>query len=64
MTTSVVAGNVAFAELCGLLERLQKMSGNDKKKRILKDFVDKWRQFHDDVHKDDKSTVCVTFSAY
>ena len=58
MDTPTVAGKVPFAELCGLLEKLQKISGNDKKKRILRDFVEKWRQFHNDVHKDEINTVC------
>ncbi|GFN81474.1 DNA ligase [Plakobranchus ocellatus] len=50
-----VASKVTFAELCGLLEKIQKTQGNDKKKRVLKDFVDKWRDFHTKVHKDDSA---------
>ena len=49
----VVAEKVAFAELCGLLEKLSKTQGNDKKKRVLKDFVDQWRNLHNDIHSDD-----------
>ena len=49
----VVAGKVPFAELCGLLEKLSKTQGNDKKKRVLRDFVDLWRRLHSEVHADD-----------
>ncbi|XP_005097120.1 DNA ligase 4 [Aplysia californica] len=52
-----VASKVSFAELCGLLERIQKMQGNEKKRRVLRDFVEKWRQFHDEVHKDSPNTT-------
>lgn len=48
-----VASKVKFAELCGLLERIEKTQGNDKKKRVLKGFVDKWREFHKEIHNDD-----------
>lgn len=53
---SSVASNVKFSELCGLLEKINKTQGNDKKKRVLKDFIDKWRYFHQNLHKDDKDT--------
>ena len=45
-TNSTVNGpekKVRFTEICGLLERLQKTTGNDNKKQILKDFISKWR---------------------
>ncbi|XP_059173254.1 DNA ligase 4-like [Physella acuta] len=53
---STVASKVKFSEICGLLEKVHNTQGNDKKKRILKDFVDKWRDFHDQIHKDDSDT--------
>ena len=59
----VVAGKVAFAELCGLLEKLSKTQGNEKKKRVLREFVDRWRRLHSEVHSDDAdTTVRVTTS--
>lgn len=51
-----VASKVYFAELCGLLEKISKTQGNDKKKRILKDFIDHWRSSHKLLH--DNDTVC------
>nr|KAG5701196.1 hypothetical protein BaRGS_023305 [Batillaria attramentaria] len=60
-TRSEVAARVPFAELCGLLEKLSKTQGNDKKKRILKDFVDKWRNLHSEVHKDDADSTTDSF---
>ena len=53
MMAASVASKVKFAELCGLLEKIEKTQGNDKKKRVLRGFVDKWREFHAEVHKDD-----------
>ena len=52
-----VASQVPFAELCGLLERLQKTTGNEKKKKVLKDFIEKWRQYHETLHKPSSDTV-------
>ena len=52
-----VASKVHFAELCGLLEKISKTQGNDKKKRILKDFIDQWRQSHNALHGADKDSV-------
>ncbi|GFR84311.1 DNA ligase [Elysia marginata] len=50
-----VASQVQFAELCGLMEKIEKTRGNDNKKRVLRGFVDKWREFHTKIHKDDTS---------
>ena len=59
-----VASKVHFAELCGLLEKISKTQGNDKKKRILKDFIDQWRQSHNALHGAGKDTVgCCPFQA-
>ncbi|KAK3794568.1 hypothetical protein RRG08_003717 [Elysia crispata] len=52
-----VASEVKFAELCGLLEKIEKTHGNDKKKHVLKGFVDKWREFHAEIHKDDGEEI-------
>ncbi|PVD23875.1 hypothetical protein C0Q70_17149 [Pomacea canaliculata] len=60
-TSSTVASLVPFAELCGLLEKISKTQGNDKKKRVLKDFVDRWRNLHDDLHKKDSDTTMDSF---
>ncbi|XP_069127951.1 DNA ligase 4-like [Argopecten irradians] len=59
--TVTVASKVSFAELCGLLEKISKTQGNDKKKRTLTDFVDKWRDFHNSLHKDGKDTTADSF---
>ncbi|KAL3869402.1 hypothetical protein ACJMK2_042087 [Sinanodonta woodiana] len=53
----VLASKVKFAELCGLLEKIWKTQGNDKKKRILKDFIDHWRQSHETLHKGNNETT-------
>jgi hypothetical protein len=55
-----VASKVHFSEMCGLLEKISKTQGNDKKKRILKDFIDQWRKSHQVVHGSEKTTVSVT----
>ena len=54
-----VASKVPFFQLCNILERIQKKSGNDNKKKLLKEFVDEWRSFHAKIHKDDKDTVSI-----
>ncbi|XP_076463012.1 LOW QUALITY PROTEIN: DNA ligase 4-like [Babylonia areolata] len=56
-----VAGKVAFAELCGLLEKLSKTKGNDKKKRVLRDFVETWRRLHTETHTADADTTTDSF---
>ncbi|XP_076100664.1 DNA ligase 4-like isoform X2 [Mytilus galloprovincialis] len=58
-----VASKVFFAELCGLLEKISKTQGNDRKKRIMKEFIDKWRDYHNQLHKDDKKTSDSFYSA-
>ncbi|XP_052777625.1 DNA ligase 4-like [Mya arenaria] len=52
-----VASKVHFAELCGLLEKISKTQGNDKKKKILKDFVGQWRKSHETLHGKDAQTT-------
>ena len=52
-----VASKVQFSDLCGMLEKISKTQGNDKKKRVLKDFVDHWRQSHNSLHGENKNTV-------
>lgn len=52
-----VASKVSFAELCGLLEKISRTQGNDKKKRLLKEFVERWREFHKTIHRDDEELV-------
>ena len=52
-----VASQVSFAELCGLLEKISKTQGNEKKKNLLGKFIEKWRDFHKELHKDTPDTV-------
>ncbi|ESP05690.1 hypothetical protein LOTGIDRAFT_181463 [Lottia gigantea] len=52
-----VASKVGFAELCGLLEKISKTQGNDKKKKVLKEFVDIWRNYHKELHGDKPDLV-------
>lgn len=54
-TSVTVASKVPFFELCGLLERIAKRSGNEEKRKILRSFIDKWRDFHDKIHGNDKT---------
>lgn len=52
-----VAAEVPFYDMCGLMERVQKMSGLEKKKRILASFLDKWREEHNRLHPTDADTT-------
>ena len=55
-----VAEQVPFFDLCTLLQKISDTSGNDKKKKTLKAFVDRWRAAHDRLHPiDGNTTVCI-----
>lgn len=46
-------------DLCTLLERISNTTGTERKKRILTNFIDQWRQAHKKLHPDDAdTTVC------
>ena len=55
MTT--VAGSVPFHELSGLLERISQRSGTDEKKKLMRSFIDHWREFHGKIHSAELDTV-------
>ncbi|XP_071488614.1 DNA ligase 4-like [Diadema antillarum] len=52
-----VAGQIPFAEICGFLERVQKKKGNDQKRNLFKDFLEKWRAFHKQLHAKNPTTT-------
>ncbi|KAG9492228.1 hypothetical protein GDO78_000637 [Eleutherodactylus coqui] len=52
-----VASQVPFADLCSTLERIQKCKKRPEKANILKQFVESWRKFHDDLHKSEPTTT-------
>ena len=52
-----VAEEVPFHDVCGLMERVQKVSGLEKKKRILASFLEKWREEHQRLHLTDADTT-------
>ena len=54
---SEVAEEVPFHDVCGLMERVQKVSGLEKKKRILASFLEKWREEHQRLHPTDADTT-------
>lgn len=60
---SEVAAEVPFQDMCGLMERVQKMSGLEKKKRILASFLEKWREEHLRLHPTDADTTVSTDTA-
>ncbi|CAH1249356.1 LIG4 [Branchiostoma lanceolatum] len=51
-----VSATVPFTHLCTMLEGVDRAKGKDNKKKIFKEFLDKWREFHNSVHKDDPNT--------
>lgn len=59
-----VASKVPFSELCSTLEHINNARGMESKRKKLKEFVDKWRSFHNKVHKDKSPTVCDPKSKY
>ncbi|XP_060087717.1 DNA ligase 4 [Heteronotia binoei] len=52
-----VASQVPFADLCSILEQVQKCKFRPEKTKHFKDFLDSWRKFHDALHKDNKDTT-------
>lgn len=53
-----VAKYIPFAELSGFLEKVQRKQGNENKKAVFKSFLEKWREFHKELHKDKPNVVC------
>ncbi|XP_051558436.1 DNA ligase 4 [Myxocyprinus asiaticus] len=51
-----VAARVPFNDLCSVLENIQKAKLRPDKAKILKEFIDSWRNFHAALHKDNPST--------
>ncbi|XP_077997197.1 DNA ligase 4-like [Glandiceps talaboti] len=58
-----VASKIRFEELCGFLERVQKKSGTDAKKKLFREFLEKWRECHDSLHTDNPNTKDSFFPA-
>lgn len=56
-SSSEVAEQVPFFDLCSLLEKIGATSGTDKKKKILKTFIDQWRGAHNRLHPTDATTT-------
>ena len=48
-----VADSVPFSDFCSILEKINATKGNDKKKGILKRFIDHWREAHRSLHGSD-----------
>ncbi|XP_071941905.1 DNA ligase 4-like [Antedon mediterranea] len=61
MMAASVAGQIPFGELATFLEKVQKKQGNDNKKRLFRDFLDKWRVFHAHLHKDNPDNTDTFF---
>ena len=57
---ATVASKVPFRDLTKLLENIDKKSGTEEKKRILRSFLDSWRKTHEKLHGD-KPTVFLLF---
>ncbi len=56
MSAESVASKVPFKDLTLLLEKIDKKSGTEEKKRILNGFISTWRTVHNKLHGD-KPTV-------
>ena len=52
-----VADEVPFQDFCNLLERINGTSGTERKKRILTNFLDRWRESHAKLHPTDAATT-------
>ncbi|KAM9328784.1 DNA ligase 4 [Pholidichthys leucotaenia] len=52
-----VAAQVPFLHLCTTLEKIQKSKLRPDKSKILRDFIESWRNFHSALHKDNLKTT-------
>ncbi|XP_059410112.1 DNA ligase 4 [Carassius carassius] len=60
---TAVAAQVPFIDLCTVLENIQKTKLRPDKSKILKDFIDSWRNFHAALHKDNSNTTDSFYAA-
>ncbi len=60
---TAVATQVPFIDLCTVLENIQKTKLRPDKGKILKDFIDSWRNFHAALHKDNSNTTDSFYAA-
>ncbi|KAK2908901.1 hypothetical protein Q8A67_004738 [Cirrhinus molitorella] len=58
-----VAAQVPFIDLCTVLENIQKTKLRPDKSKILKDFIDSWRNFHAALHKDNSNATDSFYAA-
>lgn len=58
-----VAAQVPFIHLCTVLEKIQKTKLRPDKSKILKEFIDSWRNFHAALHKDNSNTTDSFYAA-
>ncbi|XP_067259640.1 DNA ligase 4 isoform X1 [Chanodichthys erythropterus] len=58
-----VAAQVPFIHLCTVLEKIQKTKLRPDKGKILKEFIDSWRNFHTALHKDNSNTTDSFYAA-
>lgn len=58
-----VAAQVPFIHLCTVLEKIQKTKLRPDKSKILKEFIDSWRNFHAALHKDNPDTADSFYAA-
>lgn len=58
-----VAAQVPFIHLCTVLEKIQKTKLRPDKGKILKEFIDSWRNFHAALHKDNSNTTDSFYAA-
>ena len=67
---SEVAAEVPFHDICSLMERVHNVSGLEKKKKIFRSFLEKWREEHQRLHPTDADTtvscqlnlmICLTY---
>lgn len=56
-TSETVASHVPFADLCSILERIQRSKGRADKIRHFREFLDSWRKFHDALHENQKDVT-------
>jgi len=62
-TEPTIASQVPFHDFAMVCEKISKTQGKDKKKTIMKKFIDHWRSAHNKMHAG-KKTVCTLVYAH
>jgi len=62
-SSGCVASQVPFSDLCTVMEKIFTTSGTEKKRSLLRKFIEAWRTAHKKIHGDSKTVRMANFSS-